>query len=116
MHAVLFNGALPSIVLFTALLPWRAGEMEATLRITSSAVFNRVLLFMLKEADGIFRCGRAQRQQRMPTSLKRFFQPGNAVKEGCCATPCGLRLCKNSTVDQERVRNKVVITSIFETF
>lgn len=30
-------------------------EMAATLRITSGAVFNRVLLFMLKEADGIFR-------------------------------------------------------------
>lgn len=30
-------------------------EMSSTLSITSGAVFNKVLLFMLKEADGIFR-------------------------------------------------------------
>jgi nucleolar complex protein 2 len=29
--------------------------MSSTLAITSGAVFNKVLLFMLKEADGIFR-------------------------------------------------------------
>lgn len=29
--------------------------MSTTLSITSGAVFNKVLLFMLKEADGIFR-------------------------------------------------------------
>jgi hypothetical protein len=30
-------------------------ELSSTLSITSGAVFNKVLLFMLKEADGIFR-------------------------------------------------------------
>lgn len=30
-------------------------ELSSSLSITSGAVFNRVLLFMLKEADGIFR-------------------------------------------------------------